>query len=170
MEEKKRKMLILIIPIIIGIMVSSVIQGYVNKENQIRIENNTRFYVVNKTSISVEKPVDIQKNLSFRIIIQNHENKRMVYILKIIFDKKIIYDKDIKVGKDKIYNKTLSLNLFNFTNNSDTKNRYGKLEFRLYDKDNKLYGVNILQFSYRNKKIEKTIDIKSNQTNSTILY
>lgn len=157
MERKIKLILMIIIPIIAAIIASSIIQGYISKD-QIQNENNTRFFVINKTKISIEKPVNIEKNLSFRIIIQNHENKGMKYRLKIIFDENIILDKDVKVGKDKTYNRTLSLNLFNFTNNSFHKeNRYTKLEFQLFN-ENKLYGVRVFQFA----------GITKNQTNITI--
>lgn len=163
---KRKVILMLVVPIIVAIIASSIIQGYISKD-QIQTENNTRFYVINKTRISIEKPVNIQRNLSFRIIIQNHENKKMAYRLKIIFDENIILDKDVKVGKDKTYNRTLSLNLFNFTN-SNKENRYAKLEFRLYN-DNKLYGVDIFSFPYRRIETEKntnqTIGIGRNQSN-----
>lgn len=171
MERKIKLILMIIIPIIAAIIASSIIQGYISKD-QIQTENNTRFFVINKTKISIEKPVNIQKNLSFRIIIQNHENKGMKYRLKIIFDENIILDKNIKVVKDKTYNRTLSLNLFNFTNSS-RENRYLKLEFRLYN-DDKLYGVDIFSFPYRRIETEKntnqTIGIGRNQSNYARQY
>ena len=138
---------LILIPIVIGIALSPILITYLKYEPIIREENFTRFYVVNKSNISIEKPVSLERQISYRVIIENHENRTIKYKLNVLFGGNEIYNKSINLKNEKIFNRIISFRP-NLTNNS---NKYFKLEFRLY-KNKEYYTSKAFQINIESEK------------------
>lgn len=149
MLGKDRKKLLVIsivfIPVFAGILAALEIQKFI-EDKPIVTENYTRFYITNKSDKSIQKSLSLDKNISYRVFLENKENKKMNYELKVLFSEDLVYHRIIKLDNDKIFNKTISFKPDNRTMN---ESKYIKLKFLIY-KDGQLFKDIVSQISLGN--------------------